>query len=100
LLVKDPKGETAFYKGRVGYDVYDLASEGESDARHYILSSEDYARAGLNALPTDSKRRRPHGLNFVRVADAADTVKKAVGLGGHVLVEPRIDRHGGGGHGR
>ncbi|MGA2564051.1 MAG: VOC family protein [Steroidobacteraceae bacterium] len=95
LLVKDLKAETAFYKSLFGYDVYDLASEGESDAQHYILSSDDYARAGLNVLPADSKRRHPHWLNFVRVTDAADTAAKAVGLGGRVLVEPRIDRHGG-----
>ncbi|HWZ62729.1 MAG TPA: VOC family protein [Steroidobacteraceae bacterium] len=97
LLVADPKQETAFYKSLFGYDVYDLASEGgsERDAQHYILSSDDYARAGLNALPADSMRRHPHWLNFVRVADAADTARKAVALGGRVLVEPRVDRHGG-----
>jgi uncharacterized protein len=93
LLVADPEQETAFYKSLFGYDVYDLASEG--DAQHYILSSDDYARAGLNALPADSMRRHPHWLNFVRVTDAADTAKKAVALGGRMLVEPRVDRHGG-----
>jgi predicted enzyme related to lactoylglutathione lyase len=97
VLVRDPEQETAFYKGLFGYDVYDLAREGGSagDARHYILSSDNYARAGLNALPRDSMRPYPHWLNFVRVADAADTAKKAVELGGRVLVEPRIDRQGG-----
>lgn len=97
LLVKDPKQETAFYKALLGYDVYDLASEdgGADDGQHYILSTDDTARVGLNALPADSKRRRPHWLNFVRVVDAAETTKKAVALGGRVLVEPRIDRHGG-----
>jgi predicted enzyme related to lactoylglutathione lyase len=96
LLVKDLQQETAFYKSLFGYDVYDLAGEGGSmGAQHYILSSDNYARAGLNALPADSIRRHPHWLNFVRVTDAADTAKKAVALGGRVLVEPRIDRHGG-----
>jgi uncharacterized protein len=97
LLVKDPKQETAFYKTLFGYDVYDLASEdgAADDAQHYILSTDDTARVGLNALPADSMRRRPHWLNFVRVTDAAETAKKAVALGGRVLVEPRIDRHGG-----
>lgn len=97
LHVKDPKQETAFYKTLFGYDVYDLASEGGSadDAQHYILSTDDTARVGLNALPTDSMRRRPHWLNFVRVTDAAESARKAVALGGRVLVEPRIDRHGG-----
>lgn len=97
LLVTNPKQESAFYKTLFGYDVYDLASEGggEGDAQHYILSSDDYARAGLHALPADSMRRHPHWLNFVRVTNAADTAKKARALGGRVLVEPRIDRHGG-----
>jgi predicted enzyme related to lactoylglutathione lyase len=96
LLIKDPRQETAFYKTLFGYDVYDLASEGGSgDDEHYILSTGDTARVGLNALPVDSMRRRPHWLNFVRVTDAADTAKKAVALGGHVFVEPRVDRHGG-----
>ena len=97
LLVKDPQQETAFYKTLFGYDVYDLASAegGADDAQHYILSTDDTARVGLNALPNDSMRRRPHWLNFVRVMDAAETTKKAIALGGRVLVEPRIDRHGG-----
>src|SRR5580700_4184872 len=97
LLVANPKQETDFYKSLFGYDVYDLASEGgtEDGAQHYILSSDSYARAGLNGLPADSMRRHPHWLNFVRVADAADAAEKAVALGGRVLVEPRIDRHGG-----
>jgi predicted enzyme related to lactoylglutathione lyase len=93
LLVKDPKQETTFYKTLFGYDVYDLANDG--DPQHYVLSADGYARAGLNALPADTMRRRPHWLNFVRVTDAADAAKKAVALGGRVLVEPRIDRHGG-----
>jgi uncharacterized protein len=97
VLVKDPKQETDFYKSLLGYDVYDLASEGgsEDDAQHYILSSDNYARAGLNSLPADSLRRHSHWLNFVRVTDAAAAAKKAVALGGRVLVEPRLDRHGG-----
>jgi predicted enzyme related to lactoylglutathione lyase len=97
VLVKDPKQETDFYKSLLGYDIYDLASEGgsEGDAQHYILSGDNYARAGLNSLPADSMRRHPHWLNFVRVTDAAAAAKSAVALGGRVLVEARLDRHGG-----
>jgi predicted enzyme related to lactoylglutathione lyase len=95
LMVKDPKRESGFYKTLFGYDVYDLAGEGESEAQHYILAGDNYARVGLNALPADSKLRQPHWLNFVRVTDAAEAAKKAIALGGRVLVEPRIDRHGG-----
>ncbi len=97
VLVKDAKQETEFYKSLLSYDIYDLASEGGSEdpAQHYILSSDNYARAGLNSLPADSMRRHPHWLNFVRVTDAAAAAKKAVALGGRVLVEPRLDRQGG-----
>ncbi len=97
VLVRDPKRETDFYKSVFGYDVYDLADADGSagDDQHYILSGDNYARAGLNALPGDSLRRYPHWLNFVRVTDAAQAAKKAVELGGRVLVEPRIDRQGG-----
>jgi uncharacterized protein len=95
LMVKDPQHETTFYKTLFGYDVYDLESEGESAAQHYVLSADNYARVGLNALPADSKRRHPHWLNFVRVTDAAEAAKKAVALGGRVLVEAHVDRHGG-----
>jgi predicted enzyme related to lactoylglutathione lyase len=93
LLVKDPEQELAFYKSLFGYDVYNAAEEG--DPQHYILSADGYARVGLNALPADSMRRHPHWLNFVRVTDAADSARKVVELGGRVLVEPRVDRHGG-----
>lgn len=93
LLVKDPKQESAFYKSLFGYDVHDLADEG--DPQHYILAGDGYARAGLTALPADAMRRHPHWLNFVRVTDAAQSARTAVALGGRVLVEPRIDRHGG-----
>ena len=94
LLAKDPKGELEFYKQLFKYQVFDLGGEGDSATQHYILSSDDFARAGLNALPADAMRRQPHWLHFVRVTDAADTTRKAVAAGGRVLVEPRIDRHG------
>jgi uncharacterized protein len=93
LLVKNPDQEAKFYHSLFGYDVFDVPSE--DNAKHVILSSDDYARAGLNSLPGDSMRRHPHWLNFVRVADAEAASAKAVALGGRVLVEPRMDRHGG-----
>jgi uncharacterized protein len=97
LFVADPKQESAFYRTLFGYQVDDLASDDSSHdkAAHYVLSSDDYARVGLNALPADSAHHRAHWLNFLRVTDAADTARKAVALGGRVLVEPRLDRHGG-----
>jgi hypothetical protein len=49
----------------------------------------------VNTLPANRLRAHPHWLNYVRVEDAVKTTAKVVALGGRVLVEPRIDRHGG-----
>jgi predicted enzyme related to lactoylglutathione lyase len=92
LMTHDPAASAGFYKAVFGYDVFDLPSD--DGAMHVILSSDDYARAGVNTLPS-SGRRHPHWLNFVRVIDAADACRQAAALGGRVLVEPHIDRHGG-----
>lgn len=93
LLARDPDTDAAFYQALFGYDVFDLPSD--DGLEHVILSTDDYARASVNPLPSDSSRRHPHWLNFVRVVDAVGVAAKAVALGGRVLVEPRIDRHGG-----
>jgi predicted enzyme related to lactoylglutathione lyase len=92
LHAKDPDAGAAFYQALFGYDVFDVPSDDGLD--HVILSSDDYARASVNSFPKDSSRRHSHWLNFVRVVDAVDAAAKAVALGGRVLVEPHIDRHG------
>ena len=93
LLCQDSEAEAAFYQEVFSYDVFDLASDGGS--QHVILSSDDFARASVNAFPEGAARRHPHWLNFVRVANTLDAVAKAVSSGGRVLVEPHVDRHGG-----
>jgi uncharacterized protein len=93
LLVKDADADAAFYQKVFSYDAFDLASE--DGLEHVILSSDDFARASVNALPADSARRRPHWLNFIRVDSTADMVARVVQSGGRVLVEPHVDRHGG-----
>jgi predicted enzyme related to lactoylglutathione lyase len=93
LHAKDAGAEAAFYQNLLGYDVFDQPSD--DGLEHLILSTDNYARASANDLARDSARRRSHWLNFVRVENAADTAAKVVALGGRVLVEPRVDRHGG-----
>jgi len=93
LLTQDPDGAAKFYQSVFGYDAFDLP--GEDGLQHVILSSQDYARAGINSLPKDTYHRHAHWLNFIRVDDAAATSAKAVALGGKILVAPRLDRHGG-----
>jgi predicted enzyme related to lactoylglutathione lyase len=93
LHAKDAGAEAAFYQNLLGYDVFDLPSD--DGLEHLILSTDDYARASANDLERGSARRHSHWLNFVRVASAAESAAKAAALGGRVLVEPRVDRHGG-----
>jgi uncharacterized protein len=91
VFARDPNQDAGFYKAVFGYDVFDLPKE--DGAQHVILSSDDYARAGVNTLPPG--HRLPHWLNFIRVVDAGESSAKAVALGGRILVEPYVDRDGG-----
>jgi len=93
LIASNPGADAAFYQALFGYEVFDSANEDGSE--HLILSTEDYARASVNALPESGGRHHPHWLNFVRVLDTEQMAVTATQLGGRVLVEPRVDRHGG-----
>jgi uncharacterized protein len=93
VLTRDPDTDAAFYQDVFGYEVFELPSNDGS--KHILLSTDDYARASLNALPADAAKRHPHWLNFVRVDSATDTAARAEALGGRVLVKPFTDRHGG-----
>jgi len=93
LLTSDPDTDAAFYQTLFGYEVFDLPADGSG--QHFTLASDSYARASVNTLPGNRPDIHPHWLNFVRVEDADKTTAKLVALGGRVLVEPRLDRHGG-----
>jgi uncharacterized protein len=93
LITSDPKTDAAFYKGLFGYEVFDLPAA--AGAQHIMLASDDYARASVNTHAPNSPDSHSYWLNYVRVDDAVKTAAKVVALGGHVLVEPRVDRHGG-----
>jgi uncharacterized protein len=93
LHAKDPGAEAGFYQEVFGYDVFDPPDDDTVD--HLILSTDNYARAIANSFPPGSAHRHPHWLNFVRVDDATAMAAKVTAMGGRILVEPRIDRHGG-----
>jgi uncharacterized protein len=93
VLARDPDADAAFYQNVFGYEVFEIP--GDDGSTNLLLSTDDYARASLNALPTDAAKRHPHWLNFVRVTSATDTAARAEALGGRVLVKPFTDRHGG-----
>ncbi len=93
LITRDPDTDAAFYQTLFNYDVFELpAADG---AQHLMLASANYARASVNSLPANRPNIHPYWLNFVRVEDAVKMTAKVVALGGRVLVEPRVDRHGG-----
>jgi predicted enzyme related to lactoylglutathione lyase len=91
LLSNDPASSASFYKAVFGYDVFEVAAD---EPGHLILSSGDYARMSINMLPADG-HRHAHFIDFIRVTDVPETVATAASLGGRVLVEPFVDRHGG-----
>jgi len=93
LLAADPDRDAAFYKAVFGYQVFDQIRD--DGVEHVLLASNGYARASVNALPPGSSGLHPHWLNFVRVANMADSVARVKALGGQVLVPPHLDRHGG-----
>jgi uncharacterized protein len=92
LSSKNAGASAAFYQQVFGYDVFDMQSG--DGLEHLTLSSDGYARASVNSFD-GTARRYSHWLNFVRVANVADTAAKAVAMGGRILVEPRADRAGG-----
>jgi predicted enzyme related to lactoylglutathione lyase len=93
LITSDPDTGAAFYQTLFGYEVFELpAAKG---TEHLLLASDNYARASLNSLPANTPGMHSHWLNYVRVDDAVRITARVVALGGQVLVEPRVDRHGG-----
>ncbi len=93
LSTTDPDANAGFYQTLFDYEVFDLPAD--QDTRHLMLASDNYARASANALPAGRPNARPHWLNYIHVEDVAASSAKVVSLGGRVLVEPRLDRHGG-----
>lgn len=93
LATSDPDAGAAFYQTLFDYEVFEAPAD--DSGLHLMLASENYARASANPLPANRHSSRPHWLDYVRVVDAADATAKLVALGGRVLVEPRMDRHGG-----
>ncbi len=93
LSTTDPDANAGFYQTLFDYEVFDLpADEG---ARHLMLASDNYARASANTLPAGRPNARPHWLNYIHVEDVEASSAKVESLGGRVLVESRLDRHGG-----
>jgi len=92
-MTRDPDTAAAFYQTLFDYEIFDLPAD--KPAQHLILASDNYARASANILPANRPNAHSHWLNYLRVDDTVKMAAKVVSLGGRVLVEPRVDRHGG-----
>ncbi len=93
LITSDPDTDAAFYQNLFGLTVFNL--DGPQDTLHFILASDDYARASVNPLPPSLPNAKPYWLSFVRVPDVAQAAAQASSLGGKIVLSPRVDRHGG-----
>jgi len=93
LITSNPDTDAAFYQMLFNYEVFELPAD--KDAQHLLLATDNYARASANTLPANKLNIHPHWLNYIRVKDTVKMTAKLVALGGRVLVEPRVDRHGG-----
>jgi predicted enzyme related to lactoylglutathione lyase len=93
LSTVDPDADAAFYQALFDYQVFEL--QADAGAQHLLLASDDLARASVSTLPVEARQAHPRWLSYVRVEDVAWKAALAVSLGGRVLVEPRLDRHGG-----
>ncbi len=93
LISSDPDNGAGFYQTLFNYEIFELpAPAGEE---HLLFASKSYARASANSLPSNGLNHHSHWLNYARVVDATAMTAKVVALGGHILLEPRTDRHGG-----
>lgn len=80
----------AFYQGLMGYE---LASRALAGKTYTFLKSQGNPRVGLVQKPNAEIKNT--WACYVRVADPAATAKRAIELGGKVLLAPRADiRHG------
>jgi uncharacterized protein len=93
LITSNPDTGAAFYQKLFDYEVFELPAT--TGVQHLLLATDDYARASVNTLPANKPKAHPHWLNYVRVEDAVKMTAKVVELGGRVLVDTRVDRHGG-----
>ena len=78
-----------FYQDLGNFEV--VPGDPVGNAASYTLQAEGYARAVLLEIPPERIELRPEWIYFVRVADVATSVAKAVELGGRVIVAPRPD---------
>lgn len=88
LFTRDFRKAVDFYTGLFGYTSEKDAQLAE--VMDYVLKSQDYQRAGIGALPSDSNYL-PTWLGYVRVKDIDSTLQHIQTHGGTIIFEPQAD---------
>jgi len=92
LFARDPAAAAVFFQQALGYQIQAVpASPG---FERILLSSGDRPRLSINPLPNPSWPQVGAWVGFLRVADVADVVARALTLGGRVVVESEADSQG------
>ena len=84
LVARDSGDESVFYQQVFGYVLLGMPTH--AGFERIRLSSDGEARISVSEMPTDDASLHPYWIQFVRVANAADTVARALKLGGRVLL--------------
>jgi len=90
LVARDSGDEAVFYQQVFGYAV--LGTPANAGFERVRLSSDGQARISVRAMPADAVSLHPYWIQFVRVANATDTVTRALKLGGRVTLN--VQRNG------
>jgi len=93
LLCRHPQATAEFYRELAGYEVLENTDSPRPD--DFVLSSDGYARAVVNAIPEGYEDLKPTWLLFVRVASTSEALANAKRLGGRVLINPKPGLFGG-----
>jgi hypothetical protein len=92
LLARDPAGEAVFYQQLFGYAI--VGEPTDPGFERISLSTGTRERANVRRLPGGTSALNSQWITFARVFSTADTVRRAVKLGGHILRTTTVASHG------
>jgi predicted enzyme related to lactoylglutathione lyase len=92
LVASDSGDEAVFYQQVFGYALLGMPTN--AGFEQVRLSSDGHARISVSAMPADAASLQPYWIQFVRVANATDTVARALQLGGQVTLNVQRNEHG------
>jgi len=92
LLARDPGRDAVFYQELFGYSV--LGEPTVRDFDRIRLSVGGHERATVRRLPAGANALQPQWISFVRVVNTADTIRQALKLGGHTVLDSSRDGDG------